>query len=151
MWEKIKRYVYFIALSLEVGALAAFLTRGNMNIYAYVKSPPLSPPMWIFPVVWTILYVLMGIGGARVYNKTGEVSGIFLSQLAVNFLWSIIFFNLKMYLFSSVWLILLIALVWQMIKEFNKTDKTAGFMQIPYLIWCVFALYLNVGIWWLNK
>lgn len=151
MWNKIKQYVYFVALSLAVGGLAAFLTKNNMNIYSYVKSPPLSPPMWVFPAVWTVLYILMGIGGARIYNKTGEVSRVFLSQLAMNFLWSIIFFNLKMYLFSSLWLVGLIVLVWKMIKEFEKIDKLAGIIQIPYIIWCVFALYLNVGIWWLNK
>lgn len=143
--------MYFVALSLAAGGLAAFLTKNNMNIYSYVKSPPLSPPMWVFPAVWTVLYILMGIGAARIYNKTGVVSGVFLSQLAMNFLWSIIFFNLKMYLFSSLWLVGLIVLVWKMIKEFEKIDKWAGAIQIPYIIWCVFALYLNVGIWWLNK
>lgn len=151
MWDKIKLYVYFIGLSLLTGGLAAFLTRDNMNIYSYVTAPPLSPPMWLFPVVWTVLYVLMGVGSATVYRKNGRISGVFLLQLAMNFLWSIIFFNLKMYLFSSVWLVGLIVLIWEMIKEFKKIDKWAGVIQIPYIIWCVFALYLNVGIWWLNK
>ncbi len=149
MWNKIKPYLGYIALTLGVGGLAAFLTRGNMNIYDDIISPPLSPPMWLFPVVWSILYILMGTGAARVREKYGEL-GTFFLQLAVNFLWSIIFFNLRMFLFSSLWLVLLIVLIVKMIGEFSEKDKLSGYLQIPYLIWCLFALYLNIGIYLLN-
>lgn len=151
MWEKIKPYVYFIGLSLGVGALAALLTRGNMNVYDEIAMPPLAPPMWLFPVVWTILYTLMGIGAALCYKQDKSVPGVFYTQLAVNFLWSIIFFNLRMFLLSSIWLVLLIWLIWRMIKEFRLCDIRAAYLQYPYLIWCIFALYLNVVIWLLNK
>ncbi|MBQ7875906.1 MAG: tryptophan-rich sensory protein [Clostridia bacterium] len=151
MWNKLKPYVGFVALSLGVGALAAFLTRDNMNIYDSIIAPPLSPPMWLFPVVWTVLYILMGIGAAIVYTESGEQSGIFYSQLAVNFLWSIIFFNLRMFLLSSIWLVLLIVLIWKMIGEWRTYDIRAAYLQYPYLAWCIFALYLNVAIWWLNR
>ncbi len=151
MWQKIKPYVYFIVLSLGVGGLAAFLTKDNMNIYDDIISPPLSPPMWLFPVVWTVLYTLMGVSAAMVYKQEKSVPGVFYTQLAVNFLWSLIFFNLRMYLFSSLWLILLIWLIWKMIWEFRVYDIRAAYLQYPYLIWCIFALYLNIAIWWLNK
>ncbi len=151
MWQKIKPFVFFIALSLGVGALAAFLTRGNMNIYDDIISPPLSPPMWLFPVVWTILYILMGVSGGVIYNQNKTVPGVFYTQLAVNFLWSIIFFNLRLFLLSSIWLVLLILLIWRMIKEFRIIDIRASYLQYPYLAWCIFALYLNIGIWILNK
>ncbi len=151
MWEKIKPFVYFIALSLGVGALAAFLTKDNMNIYDEITIPPLSPPMWLFPVVWTILYTLMGIGAALVQREDKSVPGVFYLQLAVNFLWSIIFFNLRMFLLSSIWLVLLIFLIWRMIREFRAVDIRAAYLQYPYLIWCIFALYLNVAIYFLNR
>lgn len=151
MWNKIKPFVYFIALSLGVGALAAFLTRGNMNIYDEITTPPLAPPMQLFPIVWTILYILMGIGAALVYRENKSVPAVFYLQLAVNFLWSIIFFNLRMFLLSSIWLVLLIFLIWRMINQFRIYDIRAAYLQYPYLIWCIFALYLNVAIWWLNK
>ena len=151
MRQKIKPFVYYIGLSLGVGAVAALLTRENMNIYDSITEPPLSPPMWLFPVVWSILYVLMGVGAAIVYKEEGSVPGVFYTQLAVNFLWSIIFFNLRMFLLSSLWLVLLIFLIWRMIKEFRVVDIRAAYLQYPYLVWCIFALYLNVGIWWLNK
>lgn len=151
MWNKIKPYVYFSALSLGVGALSALLTRDNMNIYDEITVPPLAPPMWLFPVVWTILFLLMGISAGIVYKEEGYVPSVFYGQLIVNFLWSIIFFNLRMFLFSSIWLIVLIYLIWRMIREFRAVDIRAAYLQYPYLIWCIFALYLNIAIWFLNK
>ena len=151
MWNKIKPFVYYVALCLGVGALSALLTKGSMDIYDSITEPPLSPPMWVFPVVWSILYTLMGISGGFVYKQDGSVPGVFYLQLAVNFLWSIIFFNLRMFLLSSIWLALLIFLIWRMIREFRAVDIRAAYLQYPYLVWCLFALYLNIGIWWLNK
>lgn len=151
MWNKIKPYVYFIVLSLGVGALAAFFTRNNMDIYDDIISPPLSPPMWVFPVVWNILYVLMGISAAMVYKQHKEQLGVFYTQLAVNFFWSIIFFNLRMFLLSSIWLVWLIVLIVSMIRNFRAVDIRAAYLQVPYLLWCLFALYLNIGIYVLNR
>lgn len=150
MWNKLKPYLGFIALSLGVGALSALFTRNNMDIYDDIIAPPLSPPMWVFPVVWTILYTLMGISAALVYKQEKSQLGIFYTQLAVNFLWSIIFFNLHMFLFSSIWLVLLIVLVLKMIREFRIVDIRASYLQYPYLAWLIFALYLNVAIYILN-
>lgn len=151
MWNKYKPYVGFIALSLGVGALAAFFTRNNMDIYNDIITPPLSPPMWSFGVVWSILYILMGISAAMVYKERYELLSIFYVQLAANFLWSIVFFNLRWFLFSSIWLILLLALIIIMIRQFKRVSKTAAYLQIPYILWVAFALYLNIAIWWLNK
>lgn len=151
MWNKLKPYIGFIALSLGVGGLAAFLTRNNMNIYDDIVTPPLSPPMWLFPVVWTILYILMGISAAMVYKTDKGQLGTFYLQLAVNFLWSIIFFNLRMFLFSAIWLVLLWMLIIKMIREFRIVDIRAAYLQVPYLLWVTFALYLNIAIYVLNR
>ena len=158
MWKKYKSYIISILIALAAGGLSAFLTRNNMNIYDTIKTPPLSPPGWLFPVVWSILYILMGIGAARVYetgkNENKDVSyslKIYALQLAVNFFWSVIFFNIQVYLASFIWLVLLWILIVKMIKEFNKTDKLAANLQIPYLLWVTFAGYLNFMIWMLNK
>lgn len=151
VWNKLKPYVLFAALSLGVGALAAFVTRNNMNIYDDIVTPLFSPPMWVFPVVWNILYALMGISAGLVCREDKSVPAVFYTQLAVNFLWSIIFFNLRMFFLSSLWLVLLIVLIWRMIQNFRVVDIRAAYLQYPYLFWCRFALYLNVAIWWLNK
>ena len=107
MWQKIKPYVISIAIALAVGGLSAVFTSGNMNMYDTLNRPPLSPPMWLFPVVWSILFILMGVSSAMVYVKKDEtdVSGalkIYALQLIVNFFWGIIFFNMRAYLFAVV-------------------------------------------------
>jgi tryptophan-rich sensory protein len=147
MWEKIKPYVRFVALSLGVGAIAALLTRGNMNIYDEINVPPLSPPMWLFPVVWSILYVLMGISAGIVYKQEKSLPGVFCLQLAVNFLWSIIFFNLRAFLLSFIWILFLWVLIIIMIRCFYKISRAAAYINIPYLLWVTFAAYLNYMIY----
>ena len=158
MWNKIKPYVISVAIALAVGGLSALLTRNGMTLYQDNIQPPLSPPMWLFPVVWSILYILMGIGAARVYLKhmemTEEVTGALVTyafQLAVNFFWSLIFFNLRAYLFAFIWLVLLWLLIIAMIVKFKKIDRLAAWLQIPYLIWVTFAGYLTFAVWVLNK
>lgn len=148
--KKWKIYVIFIVLTLLVGAVSGFISMGGMEAYATLDKPLLSPPAWIFPVVWTILFVLMGIGAARVYINTGKVSRIYLIQLAFNFLWSIIFFNLRAYFFAFIWLIVLIGLVIIMTIRFYRVDKLAGLIQIPYVLWLLFAGYLNFMVYMLN-
>ena len=155
MWQKIKPYVISIAIALAVGGLSAVFTSGNMNMYDTLNRPPLSPPMWLFPVVWSVLFILMGVSSAMVYVKKDEtdVSGalkIYALQLIVNFFWSIIFFNMRAYLFAVVWLALLWILILIMIISFRKIKPLAGYLQIPYLVWVSFALYLTIMIYLLN-
>lgn len=158
MWNKIKPYVVSIAIALAVGGLSALLTKNNMEMYGNIDKPPLSPPGWIFPIVWGILYVLMGIGSAQVYiNRIGKEedarSALFIYglQLAVNFFWSIIFFNMQAFLFAFIWLIILWVLVIVMIIKFKRVNKTAAYMQIPYLLWVTFAGYLTLAVYILNR
>ena len=157
--QKDKTYIVFIisiAISLAVGGLSAFLTRNSMDIYQSINQPLLSPPAILFPVVWTILYILMGISSAIVYihGKETDVSGalkIYAFQLVVNFFWSIIFFNMRAYLFAFVWLIILWLLIISMIVSFRKISSIEAYLQIPYFSWVTFAGYLNFMIYFLNK
>lgn len=147
----------FIAIPLLVGVLSAFLTMNSMEVFANVDKPPFSPPAWLFPVVWTILYTLMGVSSYLVWNSTSdkeEIAGalrIYAYQLIVNFLWPTFFFNLEWYLFSFFWLILLWILVLTMILKFKEISKIAAYLNIPYLIWLTIAAYLNLTIWMLNR
>lgn len=152
-----KIYVFWILLSLAVGGLSAWLTREGTEIFnATASQPPLSPPSVVFPIVWSILYVLMGIGAARVSMTILSQArswglNLFITQLTVNFFWSLIFFNLQAFGFAFLWLLLLWILVLWMILTFRKSDPLAAKLQIPYLLWLTFAAYLNLGIWYLNK
>ena len=148
MSKKLKTYITFILIPLAVGGLAAFLTRGNMDVFDTVTKPPLTPPAIDFPVVWSILYVLMGIGAARVYLKNPNSSAIsvFGINLFFNFFWSIIFFNMRAFCFAFVWLLALLAVVIAMTVKFYREDKVAGLLQIPYCIWLLIAGYLNLFI-----
>ena len=152
-----KPYAFWILLSEGVGALSGWLTREGMKVYEQtVTQPPLSPPPWVFPVVWGILYALMGIGAARVYlapasNNRSRGLLLFLVQLVFNFLWSIVFFNLQAYFFALVWLLALWALILWMILAFRRVDKPAAWLQVPYLLWVTFAVYLTFGVWLLNR
>jgi tryptophan-rich sensory protein len=154
-FKKLKPYIFWILLAEGVGLLAALLTRDAMTIYNFtITKPPLSPPAYVFPVVWTILYALMGIGAARVAtsdNRKNNVAlNLFVIQLIVNFFWSFFFFNAQAFGFAAIWLVLLWVLVLLMIIAFWKVDRLAAWMQIPYLIWLTFAAYLNFGVYLLN-
>ena len=152
-----KTYLFWIALAEGVGALAGWLTReGNEWYRQYVEQPPLAPPALVFPIVWGILYALMGIGAARVSLTplSPERSlglNLWTAQLIVNFFWSPIFFNAGAYGFALLWLLLLWILVLWMILSFRKVDQLAALLQIPYLLWLTFAAYLNYAVWALNK
>ncbi len=149
-----KKLVVCLLLPLAVGGLAAFLTRNSMDLFAMVKKPPLSPPGWLFPVVWTILYLLMGFASylVLVAEKPGRTAWKFyLAQLAFNFVWPILFFHLQMYLLSFVWLLLLWMLILVTILWFTRSSRLAGYLLIPYLLWVTFAGYLNLGIYILNQ
>ena len=145
-----------IALPLLVGILASLLTRQSMEAFAALNQPPLSPPAIVFPIVWTFLYILMGIGFYLVVTSEGNEEDIHKAvivyglQLSVNFLWPTFFFNLQWYLFSFFWLLLLWILVLIMLVRFTIVSKIAAYINIPYLIWLTFAAYLNLGIFLLN-
>lgn len=145
-----------LAVPLLVGGAAALLTMGGMNAFASLNKPPLSPPGWLFPVVWTILYTLMGLASYLVLvaeaeqEKKMEALLFYAAQLIVNFFWPIIFFNLEWYLFAFFWLILLWVLVFMTFRRFYQISDLAGYLLIPYLVWLTFAAYLNLGIWILN-
>lgn len=146
-----------IALPLLVGAVAGFLTRNSMEDFTMLNQPPLSPPGWLFPVVWTILYTLMGISAYLISQLDADEAAknnalsIYYLQLFVNFLWPLFFFGGEWYLFSLLWLILLWLLIAIMITRFASISKPAAYLNVPYFIWVTFATYLNAGIWVLNR
>ena len=146
-----------IVLPLIVGGVAGFLTRNSMEDFASLNQPPLSPPGWLFPVVWTILYTLMGISAYLIRQSDGDDAAknsalrIYYLQLFVNFLWPLFFFGGEWYFFSLLWLILLWLLIAIMITRFGAISKPAAYLNIPYFIWVTFATYLNAGIWILNR
>lgn len=150
-----KALIISILIPLTVGGLSALLTRNNMDVYGALDQPPLAPPGWVFPVVWTILYTLMGISSYLIYTSDSlykkSALKAYAAQLIVNFLWTIIFFNLQAYFFAFLWLILLLVLIVLMIAGFSRINKTAAYLQIPYLLWVMFAGYLNFGIYMLNR
>ena len=123
--------------------------------YQMLNKPPLSPPGVVFPVVWSILYLLMGISSAMILCSDSQdkiqALKLYAAQLTVNFFWSIIFFAFGWRLFAFFWLVLLLILTAEMIRSFYQVDKKAAYLQIPYLLWLVFAAYLNFGVWMLNR
>ena len=149
-------YLISAGIALAVGALSALLSMNGMEMYTEdLVKPPLSPPAWLFPVAWTILYVLMGVGAARIWmlpesETRSKGLNLYVAQLVVNFFWSLIFFNAQAYGFAVIWLFLLWGLVLLMILQWRKIDQVAAFLQIPYLIWLTFAAYLSIGVWILN-
>lgn len=151
-----KIYGAWVLLAEAVGGLSGWLTREGSQRYSQtILQPPLSPPAIVFPIVWGILFLLMGIGAARIYLTSPSPARsrsllIFLIQLSFNFFWSIIFFNFQAFGFSLVWLLLLWGLILAMIASFRPVDPAAAWLQVPYLIWVTFAAYLNFGVWILN-
>lgn len=148
--KKYKPYIIEILIALAVGGLSAYLTKDSMEAFDALIKPPLSPPSFLFPIVWTILFILMGVSAGMVHEKSGSVPFVYRLSLVVNFFWSIIFFNMEAYLFAFVWLLLLLGLIILTIIEYSKVSKTAAYLQLPYLIWVCFAGYLNFFIWFLN-
>ena len=147
-----KRYALWIALTEAVGGISALLSRDGMKLYqAAVTQPPLAPPMWVFPVVWTILYAFMGVSAARISQlpvsaNTACGQKLFFTQLIFNFFWSIIYFNLQAYWPAFWWLVLLFAQVLAMVLYYRQEDPAAAWLQVPYLVWLAFAGYLNFWV-----
>lgn len=155
--ENILVYAISIGIALLVGGLSALVTGGSMGIYEEIITPPLVPPSWLFPVVWTILFILMGISAAMIYNDrkasmAQKKSALYTYALSliVNFFWSIIFFNFRAFFFAFIWLVLLLYLIINTILKYYKIKPLAAYLQIPYAIWVSFAGYLTLAIWILN-
>ena len=150
-----KQLLTALAIPLLIGGLSALLT-GGMDGFKILNKPPLSPPGWIFPVVWTILYLAMGLASYLIYKsaapqyKKNNALLFYGLQLFFNFFWSIIFFRWEMYLFAFVWLMVMWILIIITTLKFWKIDKRAGILMVPYLLWVTFAAYLNLGIYILN-
>ena len=151
--SKIKIYAKSILIPVIIGGVIGLIISRSID-YNSLQKPPLSPPSILLPIVWTILYVLMGISYGILDSKSLielKTKIIYSLQLFVNATWSLIFFTLKWRLFAFIWIIILDVLVIVMIIDFFKKNKTAGLLQIPYLLWIIFASYLNLGVYLLNK
>lgn len=146
--------VIAVAIPLIIGGVSAALTNGTMTTFNSVKKPPLSPPGWLFPIAWTILYILMGLASYFIFKISDEgFAGsrkafltVYAVQLVLNFFWTIIFFNAGQYYLAFVWLVVMWILVLVCIVLAFKMSKVAGWMLIPYILWCTFAAYLNIMI-----
>ncbi len=152
-----KIFLALLALTEGVGALSGWLSREGMALYqAAAVKPPLSPPGWVFGVVWSVLYALMALSATRVWTAPASqrrslALWLFFAQLAMNFCWPLLFFRLMCFAPALLWLIALWALVLWMTAAFEAVDKTAAWLQGPYLVWLTFAVYLNFAAWFLNR
>lgn len=151
-----KRLLICLAIPLLVGLTAGLATMNSMDTFKMLNKPPLSPPAWLFPVAWTILYALMGIASYLVLSSGGSGSDIssallfYALQLAFNFAWSFLFFSFELYSFAFAWLIALWVLILITAIKFSKLSDVAAYLMLPYLAWVTFAAYLNLGIALLN-
>ena len=145
-----------LAIPLAVGGLSALLTRKSMEFYETVNKPSFAPPGTVFPIVWTILFLLMGVSAYLVWveeksHLRSQALWIYGAQLVVNFCWPLLFFQVRAFLPAFVWLLALIILVAVMIGLFRRVKPAAGWLQVPYLLWLLFAGALNLGVWLLNR
>ena len=148
-----KKLIVCIARPLAGGGFAGILTRGSMETFQALNKPAFAPPGWLFPVVWTILYLLMGIASYLVLTSgkpNRSALAVYGIQLVFNFFWSIIFFHFEAYLFSFVWLVILWILILITIIQFFRISELAGYLLLPYLLWVTFAGCLNFYIYLLN-
>jgi benzodiazapine receptor len=146
-----KKFLKNIFIPVILGGLVGLIIFKFLD-YQYLNKPPLSPPGFAFGIVWTVIYLLMGVSyGILDIKDFNDIKIVYYLQLVINLMWPIIFFIFKWRLFALIWLILLVVLVIYMIILFYKKDKNSAYIQIPYLLWCIFATYLNLGIYVLNK
>ena len=150
-----RTYTISILLAIGIGLLSSLSTDGKMEEYSQLQLPFLSPPSWAFPLVWFILFVLMGISAALVAQsgapQKSDALFIYGTQLVVNFLWTIFFVNFDAKLLAFFWLIFLLLLAILMISRFWRISPKAGKLQLPYLLWLIVAGYLNIMIYFLNR
>ena len=154
MKAKTKALVFNIALPLITGAVSAYISREGMMGFKNLAQPPLSPPAVLFPIVWTILYILMGIAAYLVQvsgdRNSDSALTLYYVQLGFNFLWSVFFFKFGLYYFALLWLVILWVLIAMTMKAFSKISKISAYLLAPYIIWVSFAAYLNLGTAILN-
>ena len=152
--QKYKPYIISFAITFGIAIIGSIVTYLGMDSFSRLIQPPLSPPGFLFPIVWTILYGLMAFGAARIFQKTGNIKDpaiyVFAAQMLFNLGWSVLFFGLDAYLLAFIWLIILWILVLIMIILFYRIDRLSGLLQIPYLLWLTFAAYLNLAIYLIN-
>ena len=153
-WDRYKTLILQVVLALVAGGIASLLGGETAPLYERLQSPPLSPPGWVFPVVWTVLYVLMGLAAGLV-ARSADVDRdsallFYYVQLGMNVLWPLLFFRFAWLLVAAIWLLLLTAAVYATWRRFRAIHPVSGWLLVPYLLWCVFALYLNVGFSVLN-
>lgn len=156
--NKYVKVLIFVVTCLAVGYLSSIVTKSSVETwYPTLIKPSFNPPNWAFPVAWTTLFIFMGIAAGLVWDKIeikkGEVQNallFFFIQLALNALWSVLFFGLKNPLLALIEIILLWLMIYETYMKFNKIDKIAGYLFVPYLLWVSFAIILNANIWWLN-
>lgn len=153
---KIGTLIFALLITLATGGLSAALSSRGMAIYGTMNKPPLSPPAWVFSIAWTILYIMMGLSLYMVMTSDGDPKKrrtaliLFAVQLVMNFMWSLVFFNLSWYLFAFVWLIGMWVIVIACAVKFFTLNKTATLLFIPYILWLTFAAYLNMGAYILS-
>lgn len=149
MSSKWKAILGSIGFTAGIALLGAWLSANSMKQYENLYKPPLAPPGWLFPIVWTILYLLMAIAAYQIEMSIApereNALKLYRWQLIVNIVWPLLFFQFEMYWISFAWLLLLWILIWKMIQEFSKINKTAGKLLVPYLLWVTFAGYLNLA------
>lgn len=154
MYSKYKPYIIFGLITFGIGILGGAVTYLGMSGYESTVKPPLTPPSILFPIVWSILFLLMTISAGMIFKsndmKRQSALLIYYIQLIFNFGWCVFFFGFQLYFFSFIWLVVLWLLVLAMIVYFYRIKKIAGIIQIPYLLWLTFAAYLNIMIWILN-
>lgn len=147
---KLTDLLIFILLTELVGVISGLLAGNSFEVYSEITKPILSPPAGIFPVVWFLLYALMGTSMYIVYNCDKNLILLYAVQLFVNFMWSILFFRFRLIGISVIVILILIILVIIMTVKFFKINKAAGYINIPYIVWLIFAFYLNIGVYILN-
>ena len=157
MLKKLRPYLFWIAVTLTVAVLGGILTNGSMGNYEAANKSPLTPPSAVFPIVWSVLYLLMAISAGLITHSDAsqeekdKAIHLYALQLILNFFWSLIFFNMGLYFLSFLWLLALWILILVMIVQFSKINKWAAWLNVPYLLWVTFAGYLNFMIWMLNR
>ena len=157
--QKFLRIVTVVFTCLVIGYLSGMVTRDSITTwYPTLVKPVFNPPNWIFAPVWSLLYIMMGVAGGMIWNRIDsdeenvkKAFKIFIAQLALNALWSYLFFGLHNPLLALIEIILLWLLIFETYNQFKKIDKVAGMLLLPYLAWVSFATILNGSIWWLNR
>ena len=150
---RFKLYARNIAIPIALGTAVGLLTQGG-SAFKQLTKPPLAPPAILFPIVWSALYILMGVSYSRLQERRLDDDGtklLYYLQLGFNLLWSVFFFSLGWRLFALIWLLALDLMVAAMVVRFYRAEKVSGLLQIPYLIWVLFATYLNLGFYILNR